>query len=317
MNPAYPPNSQVYYTQTYHPYMVRPNYRPTHPAIFSRPPYFHESNLAHDNTRRNSIRDSNQFQTPHSEAAHAETTNQTKNKRLKLKWSKIKDIDLCKSWITILKDPIKGNDQTKELYWRNIAEYYNTWKKEEPEIPIDKLSNHWFKMSADVSRFNGCYIQVKDSHPSGHNDEDIINKAKILFTKRYEGRKFSYIHAGEVLHTDPKWQEFSQREGNSSKRTKISRSGAYTSSSDQDNTENEDVQVLDERSTGQKAEKLARKKGWGGGGKKTSSQMVDISGEHVRQIDFEILLKDTSKMDEGTRKNHNQICSIIKAKYGL
>ncbi|KAL2903143.1 Mediator of RNA polymerase II transcription subunit 12 [Bienertia sinuspersici] len=111
-------------------------------------------------------------------------------------------------------------------------------------------------------------------------------------------------------------------------RTKISRSGAYTSSSNHDNTENEDVQILDERSTSQKAAKLARKKG----GKKTSSQMVDdkwskfedlaskrldLMQEHVRQTDFEILLKDTSKMDEGTSKSHNQICSIIKAKYGL
>ncbi|XP_021855047.2 glutathione S-transferase T3-like [Spinacia oleracea] len=219
--PNVPTNTIMYHPHT--EYTIRPDNCPTHSGIFSHPPYLHEPNIVHDNTRRDSIGDSStnemypttrlgdNSQAPQTDSHHEEETNQAKEKRTKLKWSQNKDVDLCTSWITISKDPIKGIDQTKELYWRNIAEYYNTWKKKGPEIPVDKLSNHWFKMSAEVTRFNGCYNIVKDSHPSGHNNEDIINKAKILFAERYENRKFSYLHAWEVLHTDPKWQVFSRK----------------------------------------------------------------------------------------------------------
>ncbi|XP_056698319.1 glutathione S-transferase T3-like [Spinacia oleracea] len=170
-----------------------------------RPLNLTESFINHENIRRDSVGGSSmqeesltprlgaESQSSQNGADSEETSNQANNKKIKLKCSHIKDVDLCKSWITISKDPIKGNDQTKELYWKNIVEYYNTWKREDPVVPVDKASNHWFKMSVDVNRFNRCYIMVKDRHTSGHNEDDVINKALELYTSRNEKKNKSFL----------------------------------------------------------------------------------------------------------------------------
>ncbi|XP_010696026.1 glutathione S-transferase T3-like [Beta vulgaris subsp. vulgaris] len=184
-------------------------------------------------------------------------------------------------------------------------------------------SNHWYKMSADVSKFNGCYIQIKDSHPSGHNDTLVINLAKDLWSSRNKKRKFPYTHSLEILRDQPKWQEFVKKDGGSSKRTKVSAGDAYTSSSSNPDASesSRSVQNMDDRPPGQKAAKAAAK-GKGKVNKKKTDEVsekwekfqdiqmkkLSLFEERIRVQEFELLCKDTSNMNERTLQNHIQVC---------
>ncbi|XP_074265912.1 glutathione S-transferase T3-like [Silene latifolia] len=199
---------------------------------------------------------------------------ESSNMKDKFKWSQTKDEDLCKSWLTISNDGATGNHQSYNSYWQRIVDYYNEWRNDGDPIDIPKASNHWFKMSAEVSKFNGCYIQIKESHPSGHNEESLKNMANQLWS-----------------------------------------------------TDGEEISK--KRPIGQKAAKAASK---GRGSKKKGSEdFVNSFGEYkelqtkkfslweqrIRTSDFEILTKDTSNMDNRARKDHEQVCKIIRAKYGI
>lgn len=187
-------------------------------------------------------------------------------------------------------------------------------------------------MSADVSKFNGCYIQVADSHPSGHDDDQIMAMALDLWRSRYD-RKFAYLHSWKILKEQPKWQQFAKKEDRSSKRTKNSVSGTYTSSSSNpDASENDNVvEVMDVRPPGQKAAKAAARGKGKAKNKKTNPEAMEtwskfeelqakkmsLYEERIRVQDFELLCKDTSNLDENARKNHESVCQYIRTKYGV
>ncbi|XP_010669414.1 uncharacterized protein LOC104886642 [Beta vulgaris subsp. vulgaris] len=229
-----------------------------------------------------------------------------------------------------------GKQETDQSYgdlWEKIVQYYNQWRTESPEVDVEKASNHWYKMSAEVSKFIGCYTQVKDTHPSGHVEDQVIEMAiKLWKSRNPTDRNFPYLHSWKILRDQQKWKEFVTKEGSKSKITKNIISGAYTSSSSNaDASDTNSVTMMDERPPGQKAAKAAAK----GKGKSTSKKVTEdatqtwnkfeelqekkmaMYQERIRVADFEILFKDTSQMDENTRNTHNQVCSIIKAKYNI
>ncbi|XP_021850824.2 uncharacterized protein [Spinacia oleracea] len=218
-SPPYPPNTQMNYNFGYYnPPMVRPGYN-------LRPLNLTESFISHENIRRDSVGGSSmqeesltprlgaESQSSQNEADLEETSNQANNKNIKLKWSHIKDVDLCKSWITISKDPIKGNDQTKELYWKNIVEYYNTWKREDPVVPVDKASNHWFKMSDDQVLRNDPKWQEfvkKEGVPSKRTqteDVEVLDKRPIVQKAAKEAAR-KRVHKKDNEIVSDTWTKF-------------------------------------------------------------------------------------------------------------
>ncbi|CAK8561412.1 unnamed protein product [Lathyrus sativus] len=139
-------------------------------------------------------------------------------------------------------------------------------------------------------------------------------------------------HAWRLLKDEPKWK--GQEMNNSSKRSKISSTGTYSSSSNPENpidcSEYNSATQTD-RLAGQKAEKRKGK------GKASSSKtpIVDLSGmERASEnklaiygkiaeaklaesipVLYEILMKDKSAMDDEQRREHEEICQSIKEKY--
>ncbi|KAK9698255.1 hypothetical protein RND81_08G091700 [Saponaria officinalis] len=308
------------------------------------PGYYYQPYMAPENTRKNSLDSfSNQDTSAPTSGTESQTRQdevqivETSNMKCKFKWSQIKDEDLCKSWLTISNDGATGNHQSYNSYWQRIVDYYNEWRKDGEPIDIPKASNHWFKMSAEVSKFNGCYIQIKESHPSGHNEDSLKNMANQLWSTRYkkgQQKTFPYLHSWEILRHQPKWEEFANKNKNSvsSKRLKNSMSGTYSSSTNtRSNEANNGEEISENRPIGQKAAKAASNGRGSCSKKKGNEDFVNSFGEykelqtkkyslweeHIRISDFEILTKDTSNMNERARKDHEQVCKIIRAKYGI
>ncbi|KAL2894979.1 Glutathione S-transferase T3 [Bienertia sinuspersici] len=231
----------------------------------------------------------------------------------KFMWSHEQDQDLCKSLLTISNNAVVGADQSYGDLWEKIVQYYNRWRTEGPEVDVEKASNHWYKMSTEVSKLNGCYIQVKDTHPSGHDKGQIIEMAIKLWKNRNKtNRNLPYLHSWKILRDQQKWKEFVTKEGSKSKRTKNIVSGAYTSSSSNaDTSDTNSVTMMDERPPGQKASKAAARSKGKSMTKKDATETwnkfeelhekkMAMYQERIRVADFEILFKDTSQMDENT-----------------
>ncbi|CAL4958156.1 unnamed protein product [Urochloa decumbens] len=55
-------------------------------------------------------------------------------------------------------DPIRGNDQTGESYWKSVAEEFNSNRPEGARTRSKvQLKSHWGKISAAVAKFNRVY----------------------------------------------------------------------------------------------------------------------------------------------------------------
>uniref|UniRef100_A0A803MS71 No apical meristem-associated C-terminal domain-containing protein n=1 Tax=Chenopodium quinoa TaxID=63459 RepID=A0A803MS71_CHEQI len=333
-----------YHPGYYYPNTTMPNLQDNMSSYHPQPPFSSESNVVHDATRRECVGASNMHQetslkrsqmesnTPQSDNIQEEVNAQATSKSTdKLSWTQYMDEDLCNSWIDFTTDSIKGTHQSKANYWKNLVEYYNEWRREGPPITIEQATNHWYKMSPEVSKFNGCYIQIKSGHPSGNDDEQIISNALKLFTSKSENKKFffTYLHSWKILRNAPKWKDYVSTQSSSTKRTKISiPKDNSTSSSNPNTSEIDNVEMGDKRPMGQKAAKASARnskvKGktslldekWGNY-QEIQSKRLSLCEEHIRQQDFVILCKDTSNMDEKARKNHDQVCEMIKAKYGM
>nr|KYP56136.1 hypothetical protein KK1_002370 [Cajanus cajan] len=147
------------------------------------------------------------------------------------------------------------------------------------------------------------------------------------------GEKFNFEHAWLLLRDEPKWK--SESMGSSSKRSKISKSGQYSTSSNIDaanDCKEYDLTTLMSRLIGQKATKRKSKGKVG----ETSSNKEELDNMTKAMLErsapvkklaeakeatnfsamYEILMKDTSGMTEKQLKDHELACNFIRRKLG-
>ncbi|XP_062080423.1 glutathione S-transferase T3-like [Humulus lupulus] len=168
----------------------------------------------------------------------------------KVKWSKEATVLLISGWLNISKDAIVGNDQTSTHFWTRIAKCYNTNQKGEQTITGRQCKDHYNKMNQKVACFNGCSKRVRQAHHNGWSDEKIIENAHQLYKSKNSNSNFMLVDCWRLLKDEPKLNTMYQPKGD--KRTKVSESRAYTSSS---NVDINDDKVCEVCLTGQKAAK--------------------------------------------------------------
>ncbi|EEC83515.1 hypothetical protein OsI_29094 [Oryza sativa Indica Group] len=152
----------------------------------------------------------------------------------RVNWTEEENIRLLSSWLNNSVDPINGNDKKAEYYWKAVAAEFNS----------------------NTSR---TYSRARSTFSCGYSDDMIMEKAHIMFKSENNEKPFTLEYMWRELKDQPKWRRVLE-EDSKNKRTKISESGAYTSSSDQD-TEEENRRK-EKRPEGQKKAK-AKLKGRG------------------------------------------------------
>uniref|UniRef100_A0A7N0SZ00 No apical meristem-associated C-terminal domain-containing protein n=1 Tax=Kalanchoe fedtschenkoi TaxID=63787 RepID=A0A7N0SZ00_KALFE len=248
------------------------------------------------------------------EAAHS-ITRQEKNSR-HIKWSNEEEEMLISSWLTINNDSAVGNYQTKCSFWARVARYFNTFRKTKIEREESKIKSHYYLMMPQVNEFNGYYNQLVSDHHNG-------------WKNAHKKREFPCTHVWEMVKDEPKWQ------------LKLTTdSGAYTSSSHHDQEDNtHEGNESESRPIGQKA---AKRKMRGKEKKDVNESVAEEFDNRWKRLeefqaqklvilndiknkakddtlcaDYEILMKDTSKMSDQQLIIHNQMLSFIKARHGI
>ncbi|CAN6359231.1 unnamed protein product [Urochloa humidicola] len=245
-------------------------------------------------------------------------------RRTRVNYTEEENLRLLSSWIHYSTDPVIGNDRKGEYYWKAVGEEFNNnAPTNAPTRSVKQLRSHWGDVKRDITKFSGVYGRVKSTWSSGQSDDMAMSKAHMIFKKENKERPFTLEYMWRVVKDLPKWRRIVQHE-TQNKRTKISSSGAYTSSSNQD-TEEEPISK-EKCPEGQKKAK-AKLKGKGKDatasplGNQPSQNMVlyheamtmkasamkASAKEKKYQTYLKLMDKDTSNYSESQLKRHEGV----------
>ncbi|CAJ2651620.1 unnamed protein product [Trifolium pratense] len=253
---------------------------------------------------------------------------------------------LIQSWLNSSKNAIIGIDQIGESFWKRIGEAYNKYRdKKYIERKPMALKGRWHKINHVVQKFVGCYKQAVTTQKSGSCESNIISAAKQIYYQD-EHEKFIFEDAWRLLKNEDKW--LGGETEPSTKRTKNSASGAYSSSSNPQTPTSSEYNPPSptslRRPMGQKAakrkekEKLVEKsmplekiddlqddlkkkvgimlefsRNW----TRLEEERLEMERERLKINDLQILSNDTSNMNQRQLQAHEMLCDIISKKYGL
>ena len=85
-------------------------------------------------------------------------------------------------------------------------------------------------MKRDITKFSGAYARAMSACSSDQSDDMVLKTSHEMFKGQNMGRSFIYEYLWKVAREMSKWRRIIQ-DDSTTKRTKLSNSEAYTSSS--------------------------------------------------------------------------------------
>jgi hypothetical protein len=269
-----------------------------------------------------------------------------KKTKTRASFSQEEDTLLFQSWLNISKDSIVGVDQKSDGFWNRVRDNYNIYRNQLPKKETGQIKARYHRLNGRIQKFVGCYKSALNQNKSGRSENDVLAEAHRIYAQDTK-KKFLHVHAWMLLKDEPKWKGDAIE--NFSKRTKVSSSGGYTTSSNPGTPiECSDYEQPSPvvRPMGQKAAKRKSK-----GKAAMSSTNVDLSVMEKVAADrnvimlrmaearekeaearereakaresenetkwYEILIKDTTTMNERQLQDHEFCCSRIRQKLGM
>ncbi|XP_024005940.1 glutathione S-transferase T3-like [Eutrema salsugineum] len=128
------------------------------------------------------------------------------DRRQRRPWTAKEDVVLISAWLNTSKDPVVGNEQKLEAFWKRIQKYFNsTLELSGPEArTASQCKQRWGRLNDQVCKFVGCFEAAVKDKRSGQNDNDVLKAAHEIFFNDYQA-KFTLEHAWRELRFDQKW----------------------------------------------------------------------------------------------------------------
>ncbi|CAL4920607.1 unnamed protein product [Urochloa decumbens] len=193
-------------------------------------------------------------------------------------WSQEDNLRLISAWLNNSNDPIDGNSKKGPHFWKDVADEYNQYAPKGKKRTTVQCKNHWNTTNALVGRFHGCWVDISNTYQSGRSEQQLMEMVHEEYKKVKETEKpFPFEYWWRVVKDEPKWLIRDVASVIRNTRTKVSASGLYTSSSNQ---ETEDGDQADRRRPqGQKKAKEQKR----GKGKAAKGLLSD---DNVGQFNF-------------------------------
>ncbi|CAN6198912.1 unnamed protein product [Urochloa humidicola] len=158
----------------------------------------------------------------------------------RMNWTEEEDLKLVSAWLNHSVDPVKGNNQKGEHFWKNLVAEFNSNIRPERIRTIPQCKTHYSKTNRLIVHFNGCWVRMHRAHGSGESDDQIMTKAHAIYKEEEKGRPFTLEYWWRAVKDQPKWAKRSENQiVVANKRSKHTESGDYTSSSNQDSEDAE------------------------------------------------------------------------------
>jgi len=158
---------------------------------------------------------------------------QSTQKRKRTKFTPGEDKVLIQAWLIVPKNAAAEANQRVDSFWLRIKNNYNEHRGHFKPRGVSQIKSRWHKLNSIVHKFVGCYKVAFEKKKSDSSKFDIMGEAYTLYYQD-EGEQFKLEHAWRLLKDEPKWSNTSFEGGSKSKRTKISASGAYSTTSNLD-----------------------------------------------------------------------------------
>jgi hypothetical protein len=274
-------------------------------------------------------------------------------KKSRAGFSTEEDILLVQTWLNVSKDSNVGTDQKGYCFWSRIKDRYNNYHDQLLKKETGQLKARYHRLNGRIQKFVGCYKAAVSQNKSGRSESYIMIEAHKIY-EQDEKRKFLEEHAWRLLKDEPKWKVDVIE--NCSKRTKVSNSGGYTTSSNPGtpiDCSDYDQATPASRPMGQKMAKRKSK------GKSVATpfdvdltvmesalsernvvmlRVADVREKeaNARELEakareaeakareeeteakwYDILFKDTSTMNETQLRDHEFYCNRIRKKLGM
>ncbi|KAF8660320.1 hypothetical protein HU200_057896 [Digitaria exilis] len=173
-------------------------------------------------------------------------------------WSEEDNLRLISAWINNSNDPVDGNSKSGARYWKQVADEYNMHAPKGKKRTATQCKNHWNTTSALISMFHGCWTDISNTYVSGRSEQQLMEMVHEEYKKvKQTDKPFPFEYWWRVVKDEPKWLNRDVAAVIRHKRNKLSESGAYTSSSNQDTEVADDTERR--RPPGQKHAKEQRK----------------------------------------------------------
>ncbi|XP_074376744.1 glutathione S-transferase T2-like [Apium graveolens] len=233
-----------------------------------------------------------------------------------------------------LNDDCEKTEEVREIIgqWKWVEDKFliSAWLNVSIDTLIERSygnEKRWQRINEGTQKFGSCHDEAERRVGSGSNLDNIIEEANALHLKYYK-KKSNFDNHWRELRKQPKLR--TPKTSESSKRTKLSSSGVYSSEGNNDTPPSEEFEAV--RPTGTKA---AKRKGKG---KATATEveefeafeandlkrmsMMETTNEiklkdldiRQREMDLKIILADTEKMTEAQRKAHAKLLENIMAR---
>ncbi|KAF5779962.1 putative glutathione transferase transcription factor MYB family [Helianthus annuus] len=138
-------------------------------------------------------------------------------------WTKYQEEALAKAWVHCSTNKNKGNQQTRDGFWRRILDHYNATVGGSNRT-VHQVRSKWNPMMTKINFFNGLYQQADRTRESGCSDLNVMKIALKDFQDRYPSG-FQHIEAWEVIRKHDKWAQVplsgEEGEGSAQKRKPI------------------------------------------------------------------------------------------------
>lgn len=225
----------------------------------------------------------------------------------RLAWTEKEDIRLISAWL----DNSKANSKKGDMYWANVAAAYNSTTPRGRRRETKQLKCHWHKITKKISHFDDCWCRVKAKYPSGLSDNlQLMDKTWAMFNEEARAmyleeakHYFTFDHCWKAVWDQHKWKAYISL---SSKRSKLSESRDYTSSS-------EDSEDAPEKEMGKQNCMTASEKLEGKG--KVPSSSSEVQEDIQCSVDLQNMLKKNSEEMTGVQlRLSNQKLELARLK---
>jgi hypothetical protein len=69
------------------------------------------------------------------------------------------------------KDPVKGNDEKFDTFWKEVNDEYNKKGNGKRRREMNQLKVHWSRPKSSIIDFNDAWTKVTQMHTSGYSND--------------------------------------------------------------------------------------------------------------------------------------------------
>lgn len=125
------------------------------------------------------------------------------------------DVQLCKYWVFISKDPVTGTNERAPTFWESVLSDYSKYHTQSDRT-IHSPQSCWGVTNRAISKFVGFLDKFSNvwgghkSRDSRKNKVDRMADARAMYLNILQ-KDFTFTAAYKVVYQAPKWQYIAVR----------------------------------------------------------------------------------------------------------